>query len=81
MYKRILLIALAGLNFAFHSFSQIMPAPPRAEGEGPYSKLIIRGVILVDGTGAPPVGPLDIVVEKNRITQIQTVGYPGLPIS
>lgn len=81
MLKKILLTACAGLVFAFHTLAQIMPAPPRAEGEGPYTKLIIRGVILVDGTGAPPVGPVDIVVEKNRITQIQTVGYPGLPIN
>ncbi len=35
----------------------------------------------MDGTGAPPVGPVDIVVEKNRITQIEIVGYPGLPIN
>lgn len=38
-------------------------------------------MILIDGTGAPPVGPVDIVVEKNRISQIQVVGYPGMPIS
>jgi adenine deaminase len=81
MLKRILLSVLAVLAFTAYSFSQIMPAPAREEGDGPYTKLIIRGVILVDGTGAPPVGPVDIVVEKNRITQIQTVGYPGLPIN
>ena len=38
-------------------------------------------MILIDGTGAPPIGPVDIVVEKNKIAQIQVVGYPGLPIS
>jgi hypothetical protein len=81
MLRRILFSTLAVFAFTVYSFSQIMPAPPREEGEGPYTKLIIRGVILVDGTGAPPVGPVDIVVEKNRITQIQTVGYPGLPIN
>ncbi|MBI3579253.1 MAG: amidohydrolase, partial [Ignavibacteriales bacterium] len=56
-------------------------APPRAEGEGPFNRLIIRGATLIDGTGAPPFGPVDIVVEKNRITSIRIVGYPGLPIS
>ncbi|SEF57770.1 amidohydrolase family protein [Algoriphagus boritolerans] len=81
MYRRILLAALVGIAFTLQAFSQIMPAPIREEGEGPYSKLILRGVILVDGTGAPPVGPVDIVVEKNRITQIEIVGYPGLPIN
>jgi len=81
MLRRIFLSTLAVFAFAIYSFAQIMPAPAREEGDGPYTKLIIRGVILVDGTGAPPVGPVDIVVEKNRITQIQTVGYPGLPIN
>ena len=46
------------------------PAPPRAEGDGPFERLIIRGAILIDGTGAPPRGPVDIVVEGNRIISI-----------
>src|SRR5438105_8249633 len=33
-------------------------APDRKEGEGPWTRLIIRGVTLVDGTGAPPIGPV-----------------------
>lgn len=60
--------------------AQIQKAPDRKEGEGPWTQLIIRGVILVDGTGAPPVGPVDIVVEKNRIKQIQILGSPGITI-
>ena len=50
------------------------PAPPRAEGEGPFERLIIRNATLIDGTGAPPRGPVDIVIERNRITAIFTVG-------
>jgi hypothetical protein len=46
-------------------------APSRAEGEGPYAHLTLRHVTLIDGTGAPPVGPVDIVIEKNRIVAIQ----------
>ena len=52
------------------------PAPARHEGEGPFPKLIIRGVTLIDGTGAPPRGPVDIVIENNRITRVVSVGYP-----
>ena len=55
----------------------IPPAPPRAEGEGPFARLILRGATLIDGTGAPPIGPVDIVVEKNRITRVESVGQPG----
>ena len=50
------------------------PAPNRAEGEGPFERLIIRNATLIDGTGAPPRGPVDIVIERNRIKAIVTVG-------
>lgn len=62
-------------------FSQIKKAPEKKEGEGPFTQLIIRGVTLINGTGAPPIGPMDIVVENNRIAQIVNVGPPGMPIN
>ena len=52
----------------------------QTQGEGPYDQLIIRGVTLINGDGSPPRGPIDVVVEGNRITQIQVVGYPGVAI-
>ncbi len=55
-------------------------APPRAEGEGPFDRLILRGVTLIDGTGAPARGPIDLVIEGNRIASIHGVGVPGVPI-
>ncbi len=58
----------------------VRPAPPRAEGEGPFQRLIIRGATVIDGTGAPPMGPVDIVIENNRIARIVGVGVPGRPI-
>ncbi|MCR9134083.1 MAG: amidohydrolase family protein [bacterium] len=61
--------------------AQMADAPPRSDGEGPFDRLIIRGVHLIDGTGSPATGPVDIVVEGNKIAQIRTVGYPGLPIN
>jgi len=51
-----------------------------AQGDGPHSQLIIRGVMLINGNGAPPQGPIDIVVENNIIKKIQVVGYDGVPI-
>ncbi len=56
------------------------PAPARKEGEGPFQRLIIRGVHLIDGYGSPPRGPVDVVVEGNRIAQIVSVGYPHVKI-
>lgn len=51
------------------------------EGQGPFRKLVIRGATLIDGTGAPPRGPVDIVVEGNRIAAIRAAGTPGLPLA
>ena len=60
----------------------VLPAPDRRadEGVGPFDRLIIRGVTLIDGSGAPPRGPVDIVIEGNRIASIQGVGTPNVPI-
>ncbi|WP_118857818.1 amidohydrolase family protein [Sphingomonas mesophila] len=57
-----------------------VPDRRAGEGDGPYSKLVIRGAILIDGTGAPPRGPVDIVIEGNRIASITGAGTPGLPL-
>ena len=80
------LFVLAGSLLAAPAVAQVgpvIPAPDRGanEGEGPFQRLIIRGATLVDGTGAPPVGPMDIVVEGNRITEVRSVGAPGVPIT
>ena len=48
--------------------------------DGPFNQLIIRGAILVNGNGSPPLGPVDIVIEQNIIKSIKTVGYPGVEI-
>ena len=57
------------------------PAPNRAQGEGlgPFKTMVIRGAMLIDGTGGPPRGPVDIVVENNRIATIRNAGTPGVP--
>ena len=46
--------------------AQIKKAPEVKDGEGPWPQLIIRGITLINSTGAPPVGPVDIVVEKKQ---------------
>ena len=60
----------------------LAPAPARGadEGKGPFQTLVIRGAILIDGTGAPPQGPVDIVVEQNRIKAIRRAGTPRVAL-
>lgn len=62
--------------------SQAAPAPdrPAGEGAGPYERLVIRGATMIDGTGAPPLGPVDLVIEGNLIAEIRSGGTAGLPI-
>lgn len=77
-----LLVLLSSLLLAVTMAAQEKsPARVVGEGDGPYGQLIIRGVTLINGNGAPPRGPVDIVVENNRITAVRVVGYPGVPIA
>ena len=76
-------LGLAALPIAAQDDEPSMiPAPDRGpnEGSGPHDRLIIRGAMMIDGTGSPPVGPVDIVIEGNRIVDVESVGYPGLDI-
>lgn len=57
-----------------------LDAPPRKEGLGPYKRLVVRGGTLIEGTGAPPIGPVDIVIEGDRIAEVRSVGVPKMPI-
>jgi imidazolonepropionase-like amidohydrolase len=52
------------LLLAALAFGQTTP------NNGPYDTLIIRGATMIDGTGAPPRGPVDIVVRRNMIVQV-----------
>ena len=56
-----------------------IPAPARRAGEGlgPFNRLVIRNVMVIDGTGAPPAGPMNVIVSNNRITAIQARGHAG----
>lgn len=62
--------------------TSLRPAPNRRadEGKGPCKLMVIRGAMLIDGTGGPPRGPVDIVVEGNRIKSVSNAGTPGLPL-
>jgi len=37
---------------------------------GPYKKLVIRGAMVIPGHGGPPVGPYDIVIKGDQITDM-----------
>jgi len=37
-----------------------------------YDRLIIRNVFVIDGNGTPPSGPMDIVIEGNKISSVRS---------
>ncbi len=80
LFSLLALILFLGSN-AFAQQGRV-PAPDRKTGEGlgPYKRLVIRGVTIIDGTGAPPAGPMDVVIEGNRIASIRSAGTPGVPL-
>jgi cytosine/adenosine deaminase-related metal-dependent hydrolase len=57
-----------------------VPDRQPGEGAGPFRRLVIRSAMLIDGSGAPPRGPVDIVIAGNRIESIRGAGSPGLPL-
>lgn len=82
MHRRLKHLMVLFISFlSCFSFAAPGPqAPHRDSGDGPYNRLILRGGILVNGEGAPAQGPVDIVIENDRIKRIHVVGHPGVPI-
>lgn len=84
--RRISLLALACFSVHFLTPATVLATdvPAHLSGldarEGPFERLILRGGILVNGEGAPPVGPVDIVIVGDRIERVAVVGYPDVPI-
>ena len=82
----VVLLCAFGVAVVFAQTQQaqrsVTPAPDRrsGEGEGPFERLVIRGATMIDGAGAPPIGPVDIVIENNRIKEIKSVGFPKVAI-
>lgn len=71
--KKLIFLTLFSCTFSFAQESQL--------SQGPFKQLIIRGVTLINGNGAPPIGPVDVVVENDKITEVSVVGYPNIEIN
>jgi imidazolonepropionase-like amidohydrolase len=57
--------------------------PPNrgSEAQGPYKRLIIKNATIIDGTGAPAQGPVNILIENDRIVALSGRGTGSLPVS
>ncbi|MFN3237488.1 MAG: amidohydrolase family protein [Pseudomonadales bacterium] len=65
----------------YQSFGVEIPKPapdrPASEGNGPFSRLVLDGAMIVDGLGSPPRGPVSIVIENERIAAIHNRPPPA----
>jgi len=68
------LTLLLTIFLSFNLMAAPEPIPDRHRGEGPFERLILRGVVIINGEGAPPNGPMDVLIEGNRITKIRSLG-------
>ncbi len=59
-YLIIVLVLILSLNV----YATPESIPDRERGEGPFERLVLRGVIIVNGEGAPPVGPMDVLINR-----------------
>ncbi|MBX2822204.1 MAG: amidohydrolase family protein [Rhodothermaceae bacterium] len=67
---RPLLLGLVLLFTACPALAQQSNSPFGELADGPYDRLVIRGAMVLPGHGGPPVGPYDILIEGNRITEM-----------
>ncbi len=68
---RTICVALALVTLTpVHAQMERVPDRTADEGIGPFPTLLIRGATMIDGSGAPPEGPVDILVRNNRIAEI-----------
>lgn len=59
----------------------MIPAPACQEGEGRIERPNIRIATMFDGTAAPPIGPVELGVEDNRISDGSLIKAKGVESS
>lgn len=60
--------------FAEAGLPGLQAATERQRGQGPHRYIKLRNARIIDGTGAPPWGPADVVIEDGRITGLAKAG-------
>lgn len=65
--------------FAAAGLPGLAAATERTRGREPRRYLKLTGARIIDGTGAPPWGPADLIVEDGRILALAKTGKAKLP--
>ncbi len=71
-------LLIAGDEFAAmfdaSGLTALRPATERNRGIGPHRYIKLINARILDGTGAPPWGPADLIIENGRITGLAKAG-------
>lgn len=60
--------------FAEAGLPALKPARERQRGQGPHRYVRLANARIIDGTGAPPWGPADLLIENGRIIGLAKAG-------
>ncbi|MET0281674.1 MAG: amidohydrolase family protein [Steroidobacteraceae bacterium] len=71
-----LALSVVALEASAAAAERFTPPPEVKEGES-YPQLILRDITIIEGTLAPPISPVDIVIEGGRIKSIHLPGAVG----
>ncbi|MFT7319332.1 amidohydrolase family protein [Congregibacter sp.] len=71
-FVALICIAVVGLTAP----ARLLAQTSDAARQGPYERLAIINAMVIPGHGGPAYGPVDIIVNNNRIEQI--IGYNGV---
>ncbi len=71
--RRVLCCAVAAFGLAVLPSVMLAQSTPAAVSGKRAKRLVVRGAMVVDGSGKPAAGPYDIVVENDMITQIASL--------
>lgn len=65
--------------FAEAGLPALKPATERQRGQGPHRFIKLVNARIIDGTGAPPWGPADLLVEDGHIVGLAKAGKAKFP--
>ena len=61
---------MVGISLAFSQSALAQGGRFGDLADGPYDRLVIRNAMVIPGHGGPPVGPYDILIEQNMISEM-----------
>ncbi|UCE39740.1 MAG: amidohydrolase family protein [Candidatus Aminicenantes bacterium] len=69
------IVGILAICIMFLSAEAMMGETKGVESGQRYEKLVIRNVLVIDGKGTPPRGPVDIILKGNSIQSVRSANH------